>query len=125
MGPLVVVEVQVPSDASASVAHAIVRVEVDLLVLSRGSSLCSATSSLSRSDPTRSILRSRTKGMQYEGVRFQAVCRLAGKLYGNPFGIDVAFGDPIAGHPSANNSARSASRRSRKSLVTRTVSVSS
>jgi Nucleotidyl transferase AbiEii toxin, Type IV TA system len=39
------------------------------------------------------------EGMQYEGARFQAVCRLAGKLYGNPFGVDVAFGDPIAGAP--------------------------
>ena len=38
-------------------------------------------------------------GMQYEGMRFQATCRLAGKLYANPFGVDVAFGDPILGAP--------------------------
>ena len=25
--------------------------------------------------------------------------RLAGKLYGQPFGVDVAFGDPIVGEP--------------------------
>ena len=38
-------------------------------------------------------------GMQYEGYRFRAECRLAGKLYGQPFGVDVAFGDPILGVP--------------------------
>ena len=36
-------------------------------------------------------------GMQYEGFRFRAECRLAGKVYGQPFGVDVAFGDPILG----------------------------
>jgi hypothetical protein len=39
------------------------------------------------------------EGMQYEGLRFRAECRLAGKLYGQPFGVDVAFGDPILGEP--------------------------
>jgi len=24
---------------------------------------------------------------------------LAGKLYGQPFGVDIAFGDPILGEP--------------------------
>lgn len=38
-------------------------------------------------------------GMQYDGLRFRAECRLAGKLYGQRFGIDVAFGDPILGEP--------------------------
>ena len=38
-------------------------------------------------------------GMQYEGLRFRAECRLAGKVYGQPFGVDVAFGDPILGDP--------------------------
>jgi hypothetical protein len=38
-------------------------------------------------------------GMQYEGFRFRATCRLAGKVYGQPFGVDVAFGDPILGEP--------------------------
>jgi hypothetical protein len=37
--------------------------------------------------------------MQYEGLRFRAVCRLAGKLYGQPFGVDIAFGDRIFGDP--------------------------
>jgi hypothetical protein len=38
-------------------------------------------------------------GMKYEGLRFRAECRLAGKLYGQAFGVDVAFGDPILGEP--------------------------
>lgn len=38
-------------------------------------------------------------GMQYDGLRFRAECRLAGKVYGQPFGVDVAFGDPLVGEP--------------------------
>lgn len=38
-------------------------------------------------------------GMQYDGQRFRAECRLAGKLYGQRFGVDVGFGDPIFGEP--------------------------
>lgn len=38
-------------------------------------------------------------GMRYDGFRFRATCRLAGKLYGQAFGVDVAFGDPILGEP--------------------------
>jgi predicted nucleotidyltransferase component of viral defense system len=38
-------------------------------------------------------------GMQYDGLRFRAECKLAGKFYGQPFGVDVAFGDPILGEP--------------------------
>ena len=41
----------------------------------------------------------RNEGLQYEGMRFRAECRLAGKLYGRRFGVDVAFGDPIVGEP--------------------------
>jgi hypothetical protein len=37
--------------------------------------------------------------MPYDGLRFRAACKLAGKLYGQPFGVDVAFGDPILGEP--------------------------
>lgn len=37
--------------------------------------------------------------MQYAGLRFRAVCRLAGKLYGQAFGVDVGFGDPMLGEP--------------------------
>ncbi len=39
------------------------------------------------------------EGMQYDGLRFRAECKLAGKPYGHPFGVDVAFGDPILGEP--------------------------
>ncbi len=38
-------------------------------------------------------------GMQYDGLRFRTECKLAGKLYGQPFGVDVAFGDPMLGEP--------------------------
>jgi hypothetical protein len=38
-------------------------------------------------------------GVQYEGQRFRAECRMAGGLYGQAFGVDVAFGDPILGRP--------------------------
>ena len=40
-------------------------------------------------------------GMQYDGRRFRAECKLAGKLYGQRFGVDVAFGDPMLGEPEA------------------------
>ena len=40
-----------------------------------------------------------SEGMQYDGFRYRAECKLAGKLYGQPFGADVAFGDPIIGEP--------------------------
>jgi hypothetical protein len=39
------------------------------------------------------------EGMQYDGLRFRAECKLAGKPYGHAFGVDVAFGDPILGEP--------------------------
>ncbi len=38
-------------------------------------------------------------GVQYEGQRFRAECRVAGMLYGRAFGVDVAFGDPMLGEP--------------------------
>jgi hypothetical protein len=38
-------------------------------------------------------------GTKYDGLRFRAECKLAAKLYGSPFGVDVAFGDPIFGEP--------------------------
>lgn len=38
-------------------------------------------------------------GMRYDGFRFRAECRLAGMIYGRPFGVDVAFGDPLVGEP--------------------------
>jgi hypothetical protein len=41
----------------------------------------------------------RNDGMQYDGMRFRAECSLAGKIYGRPFGIDAAFGEPMFGEP--------------------------
>lgn len=38
-------------------------------------------------------------GMKYDGMRFRAECLLAGRPFGDPFGVDVAFGDPILGEP--------------------------
>ena len=38
-------------------------------------------------------------GVLYNGMRFRAECRLAGKPFGDPFGVNVAFGDPILGVP--------------------------
>lgn len=38
-------------------------------------------------------------GMKYDGMRFKATCTVAGKIYSRPFGVDVAFGDPILGEP--------------------------
>ena len=37
--------------------------------------------------------------MKYGGFRFRAEAKLAGKLYGQRFGVDVAFGDPILDAP--------------------------
>ncbi len=37
------------------------------------------------------------EGMKYDGLRFRTECRLAGKLYGQRFGVDIAFGDPMFG----------------------------
>ena len=39
------------------------------------------------------------EAMKYDGLRYRVTCRLAGKAYGEPFGLDVAFADPILGEP--------------------------
>jgi hypothetical protein len=39
------------------------------------------------------------QGKRHEGLRYRAEAKLAGKIYGQPFGIDVAFADPILGEP--------------------------
>lgn len=38
-------------------------------------------------------------GMRYDGLRFRASCGLGGKPFGFPFGVDVAFADPMLGEP--------------------------
>jgi hypothetical protein len=39
------------------------------------------------------------EAMIYDGLRFRASGRMAGKPYGQPFGVDVGFGDPMLGAP--------------------------
>lgn len=39
------------------------------------------------------------EGLKYDGFRFRAEAKLAGKLYGQRFGVDIAFGDPIIDAP--------------------------
>ena len=39
------------------------------------------------------------EGMTYEGLRFRVQARLAGKIYGGPFGVDAAFAEPMVGAP--------------------------
>lgn len=41
----------------------------------------------------------KNEGMIYDGLRFRAEAQLAGKLYGDPFGIDVAFADILTTEP--------------------------
>jgi hypothetical protein len=41
----------------------------------------------------------RNDGLPYDGLRFRVVCLLAGKLYGQTFGVDIAFDDPMLGEP--------------------------
>ncbi len=36
-------------------------------------------------------------GAKYGGPRFLAVCQIAAKNFGTPFGIDIGFGDPVFG----------------------------
>lgn len=36
-------------------------------------------------------------GVQYDGYRFRAECRLAAKVYGARFGVDIAFGGVLSG----------------------------
>ncbi|HUU04162.1 MAG TPA: nucleotidyl transferase AbiEii/AbiGii toxin family protein [Myxococcota bacterium] len=50
-----------------------------------------------RPDPEH--FRIQSDGMQYGGLRYRSEAKLAGKLYGQPFGVDVAFADPILGEP--------------------------
>lgn len=45
------------------------------------------------------------EGMLYEGQRYRVTCTLAGKPYGQPFGLDIAFADPIFGEPDVTTAA--------------------
>ena len=50
-----------------------------------------------RPDPNHPEIRN--AGMPYDGLRHRTEPRLGGKRYGQPFGVDVAFADPILGEP--------------------------
>jgi len=39
------------------------------------------------------------EGMLYMGRRYRTEPRLAGKIFGRPFGVDVAFAEPLIGQP--------------------------
>jgi predicted nucleotidyltransferase component of viral defense system len=39
------------------------------------------------------------EGMRYDGLRFRAECRIERRRYGEPFGVDVVFGEPLLGEP--------------------------
>jgi nucleotidyltransferase AbiEii toxin of type IV toxin-antitoxin system len=38
-------------------------------------------------------------GMPYSGHRYRAECQMGGRLFGEPFQVDVAFGEPFYGEP--------------------------
>lgn len=38
-------------------------------------------------------------GLRYEGQRFRVTATLAGRRYGDVFGVDIAIGEPIVGSP--------------------------
>lgn len=44
-------------------------------------------------------LRNEAEGMVYQGLRYRGKAQLAAKIYGVPFGIDVAFAEPLHGRP--------------------------
>ena len=39
------------------------------------------------------------QGRRNNGFRHRAECKLAGQIYGQRFGVDVAFADPVLGEP--------------------------
>ena len=46
------------------------------------------------------------QGMVYDGYRFRAEARLGGKLYGDPFGVDVGFADVLTAEPDLTSGSR-------------------
>ncbi len=83
--------------------------DVDLRLIGRSSDLLSRLQQAARLDlddfltfeivPDADHPEIEAEGMKYDGLRFRAECSLAGKIYGQRFGVDVAFGDPIFGEP--------------------------
>lgn len=50
-----------------------------------------------RSDAAHPVIEA--DGLLYEGQRFRAEARLAGRVYGSAFGVDIAIAEPLVGHP--------------------------
>lgn len=50
-----------------------------------------------RTDATHPVIEA--DGLRYDGQRFRAEARLAGRPYGSAFGVDIALGEPIVGTP--------------------------
>lgn len=50
-----------------------------------------------RTDTTHPVIEA--DGLRYDGQRFRAEARLAGRPYGSAFGVDIALGEPNVGTP--------------------------
>ena len=50
-------------------------------------------------DPRHPTIEGEGEGLVYEGLRFRAEGRLADKVYGRPFGVDIAFAEPLGAAP--------------------------
>jgi hypothetical protein len=90
--------------------------DIDLRVTGRPDGLLDALQSACRldcddflsfvleADPKRPLIEG--SGIVYEGHRFRAEARLAGKIYGDRFGVDIGFGDilttAVEVHPSSD-----------------------
>lgn len=46
------------------------------------------------------------EGMVYDGFRFRVEARLAGKQYGDPFGVDIGFADALTTEPDVTEGSR-------------------
>jgi len=46
------------------------------------------------------------QGMVYDGYRFRAEASLGGKLYGDPFGVDIGFADVLTAEPDLTQGSR-------------------
>ncbi|MCK5689159.1 nucleotidyl transferase AbiEii/AbiGii toxin family protein, partial [Myxococcota bacterium] len=48
---------------------------------------------------TAAAFKTAVEGMEYQGLRYKAQGWMAQKIYGSPFGIDIAFAEPMLGEP--------------------------
>jgi len=57
-------------------------------------------------EPDADMPRIAGQGMVYDGFRFRAEARLGGKLYGDPFGVDIGFADALTSEPDVTQGSR-------------------